>query len=83
VEGSRWQGPPNPTAGDVESKWITEHIASLQRYAGLWVVVKGRGVRASSDDLEEVLDWLADQKIVDALVTHIPSDVTARRFMLA
>ena len=38
---------------------------------------------ASSEKLAEILDWLTDERIVDALVVQVPDDVSQDRYMLA
>lgn len=78
-----WQTPPNPSAGVKESRWFEKNLSSLGSVAGLWIAIKGNQLRASSDDLEEILDWLTAERIVDALVVQVPEDLTADRYMLA
>jgi hypothetical protein len=48
-----------------------------------WIAIKGKRVRASSADLEEILDWLARERVVDALVVQVPSDVTQDQYIIA
>ena len=66
-----------------EASWLDAHPEKLQAVAGLWIAIKGTEIRASSDDLEELLDWIADQNLVDALVTRVPEDGPTPRYMLA
>lgn len=78
-----WQIPPNPSAGDVEFEWLNANLEHLQSVAGLWVAIKGHGVRASSDNLEEILDWLVSAQIADALVVQIPDDLASDQYVIA
>jgi hypothetical protein len=83
IADGQWQVAPNPSAGVVECEWLEQNLKKLHAVAGLWVAIKGKGIRASSDDLEQLLDWLADQQISDALVTQIPEDVASTRYVIA
>lgn len=72
-----------PYAGDLEAAWLDEHVGELHSLAGLWVAVKGKTIHASSDDLEELLNWLTEAGLRDALVTQLPADVSTVHHMLA
>lgn len=78
-----WQTPPNPHAGRIELEWFDANLSKLGAYAGLWIAIRGRRKLASSDDLEEILDWLTKEHVVDALVVQVPGDDSQTRYMLA
>jgi hypothetical protein len=75
--------PPNPGAGQAELAWLDGNMKTLGHVAGLWVAIKGETVRASSDNLEELLDWLVAERLADALVTRIPDDVGTDQYVIA
>lgn len=79
--GSHWQTPPNPAAGVQESEWLAAHLHELTSYAGMWIAIKRNKILASSESVDDVIDWLVAQHVVDALVSQVPADVTAERYM--
>ena len=78
-----WQTPPNAIAGAKENEWFEENLGTLSSVAGLWIAIKGKRMLASSEKLAEILDWLTNERIVDALVVQVPDDVSQDRYMLA
>lgn len=68
---------------DADLDWVVGNLSELGEYSGRWIAVLARTVVAAGTTASEVVDNLAERKIVDALVTRIPDDMERRSYLIA
>ena len=68
---------------DADLDWVVGNLSDIGEYSGRWIAVLARTVVAAGTTASEVVDNLAERKIVDALVTRILDDMERRSYLIA
>lgn len=77
-----WERNPNPLAGVEELRWFHENQRQLAAYQDRWIAILRRHVVASGHSMREVRDQVVAQRFDDALIVHVPEDVTRREYFI-
>jgi len=77
-----WERKPNPWAGVEELRWFHENQGQLTDYQDRWIAILRQRVVASGHSMSEVRDQVVAQRLHDALIVHVPEDVTRREYFI-
>jgi hypothetical protein len=77
-----WERYPNPWAGVEDLRWFHENQRQLTAYQDRWIAILRQGVVASGLSMREVRDQVVAQRFYDALIVHVPEDVTRREYFI-
>jgi hypothetical protein len=66
-----------------ELRWFHENQDTIASYKGLWIAIRGEKVVASEPTFEEVHDRVLEMGLADALIAHVPDDMTEWDHLLA
>ena len=66
-----------------ELRWFHENQDTIASYKGLWIAIRGEKVVASEPTFEEVHDRVLEMGLAEALIVHVPDDMTEWDHLLA
>jgi hypothetical protein len=68
--------------GEDDLRWVHEHMVELEPYEGKWIAVLERRVLTSSEDGNDVVDYLEAHGISGALLFQMPDDVHRKVYLI-
>lgn len=77
-----WERRLDPRVGVEELRWFQENQRQLADYENRWIAILGQGIVAFGHSMREVRDQLAQQNVRDALIIHVPENVTRREYFI-